>query len=1601
MRNRYKYFIFFFVSTMLGVFDARPAIFNFDSSGAGFNFKGGTTFRNQQPIVSYNGTFQRQSGATWSGQTIAFQDGIINDAGVQSNLTATFSPAGTVSLLGNNSLRAEPGTIVSILTAAGTNNRLEGQPLFLNDISFTDNATSLTIAVQSTLNRNIALAGGFVRLEDDLHFTDQRSFVTTGTINANGRRVTFGGKEFAFTSSLFWQNATDITLNSKVTLSSSFTFSGVNNINGNGNIVQFASGGSITVAGASTLFLTDIVFKNLQSNQILFLDSASQIRMSNMTIELDSNINTTNGGIVVEGPTTWVLKNNNWRFDQQASLTIDGITLWTDPAGQATIGGLQFGSPQANNLTLVSSGTYQRVGVGSSTDTSALQQQITNNSNAIVSQDARITQNSNAIVSTSQLVLQISNHVLANSNAIVRLDQRVTQNSSAIVSQDQRITNNSNAIVSTSQLVLQISNHVLANSNAIVRLDQRITQNSNAIVSQDARITQNSNAIVSTSLLVLQISNHVLANSNAIVRLDQRVTQNSNAIASQDLRITNNSNAIVSTSLLVLQISNHVLANSNAIGAMNALLVQTSNATVKNRSDIDALTLTVAGVSAVANAALALATNDSNAIIALDQRITNNSNAIFALSQNVLHLSDFVVANSNAIVSGAAANALSIQNSNAIVSQDQRITNNSNAIVSTSQLVLQISNHVLANSNAIVVVSNLARQNSSAIIALSQNLLHLSDFVVANSNAIVSTSQLVLQISNHVLANSNAIVVTNNLARQNSSAIIALSQNLLHLSNFVVANSNAIVVTSALPQQNSNAIVSLSQLVLQISNHVLANSNAIVSIDARVTQNSNAIVVTNILARQNSNAIIALSQQLLHLSDFVVANSNAILATSGASTNALIIQNSNAIIALSQQLLHLSDFVVANSNAILASSGATINALIIQNSNAIIALSQNALHLSNFVVANSNAIVRLDQRVTQNSNAIVSTSQLVLQISNHVLANSNAIGAMNALLVQTSNATVKNRSDIAALTVTVAGVSTTANMALGLATNDSNAIIALDQRVTNNSNAIIALSQNLIHLSNFVVANSNAIVSGSSALSVQNSNAIIVLSQRVTNNSNAIIALSQQLLHLSDFVVANSNAIASGGASNALSIQNSNAIIALSQQLLHLSDFVVANSNAIVRLDQRVTQNSNAIVANSASVSNQLSIQNSNAIISIINSIEREVDLTNTSGAVTLIRTRGVNFSVDPFNDLILTLSNGSSVFQGTSATELKITDSLVIIGQNNLIDVTHDLTINSPITFQPNAELTIQFNDQFSNATVYINSASNLILPVGSRLAFKGTGRVVFRDGFVINLYGSSAENAASFEILESANMQIQDVGKKITTMNIRGYGFVTIDSGGVIEINDYNHLVFGNAPSDNITFLVDRTGVLDVEGMAARVSFVAATFDIDFEQAGKLNIGKDGVVELNAFSGYPVPGIVSRLDFRNNGIMNLDPDGTLIIGSNINENILTVFDSTGASFRGNGVVRSLSEPGFEGRLSAQKVGPIALSAAKLVSSFVQQKDNLHVSVVFIDKNNVQKVRLFNGIIVELLPGDEVVQDNLLGFVFGTNAGNSFVINTAGNRLE
>ena len=458
---------------------------------------------------------QVSANAALEGLPVNFTNGgYSTNNGSQTSFTGSYVPATGTVTVASSSCKSLPGTVNYPVTVSG-NAALEGVGNLANGLSLANPSTNLTINSSSAVNSNINLNGGTSTLQGDLNFGGDNQFQGTGNIEGNGNSAILGGKDLIITSTLNWIN-TDVVANSRLTLWGTWNFTGDIHMLGRGNVLDLSHGGELFIKSGAKVYIANLTIRGLGSRgTIQFQDDTGQLTLASCTIELEDNYTFHQGGIYIDGPTTVITADNILRFDTNASMTVDDVTLWYDTLTFDDNNNIRPTPAQDPNQTFIAylnNGRIQAVGNSSG---------IKNNSNAIIALNNTVRTDSNAFA------YEIKN----NSNAIISLqfdDILTHNNSNAIVALSRTERTNSNAFA------YEIKN----NSNAIIKLNsitgELSIHNSNAIVSW---IKSTSDAVVKLSRIPAIINGNV----NINITLDETIILNSN----QNINITNTAGVII------------------------------------------------------------------------------------------------------------------------------------------------------------------------------------------------------------------------------------------------------------------------------------------------------------------------------------------------------------------------------------------------------------------------------------------------------------------------------------------------------------------------------------------------------------------------------------------------------------------------------------------------------------------------------------------------------------------------------------------------------------------------------------------------------------------------------------------------------------------------------------------------------------------------------------------------------------------------------------------------------------------------------------------------------------------------------------------------
>jgi hypothetical protein len=261
-----KLFLLFFSLFPFIVF----AGFNIKKSNSKINVKRGANFVVDNVINNYKGKLVKEEGASVSGDSINFNEGVFEDAGNKLKLTGNLAldALGRILLNGGKIFKGKRGDRSRAIRISGKKNRLEGSTLPLAGISLEDENSTVTCALQGRVCCNIELNGGEIFLDDDLNFADDVFFTGTGMVNLNGRTLSIGSVDLTTSASITFVNAQDIKLDSNLRLNSTWTFTGAATLKGRGHILTLGTNGLILVGANSSLLFKDVTVRRVSGQKI-------------------------------------------------------------------------------------------------------------------------------------------------------------------------------------------------------------------------------------------------------------------------------------------------------------------------------------------------------------------------------------------------------------------------------------------------------------------------------------------------------------------------------------------------------------------------------------------------------------------------------------------------------------------------------------------------------------------------------------------------------------------------------------------------------------------------------------------------------------------------------------------------------------------------------------------------------------------------------------------------------------------------------------------------------------------------------------------------------------------------------------------------------------------------------------------------------------------------------------------------------------------------------------------------------------------------------------------------------------------------------------
>lgn len=189
----------------------------------------------------------------------------------------------TTLLDGDEEIFLEEGIFPLYLVVANSGNMVRGNGDITGLITLSGPSAELNLNLDGQITNNISLNEGKVILARDIEFAQNYGFLTSGVVDLSNYNCILGKKDRTCTSDIYWDgNIGELDLNSKLSLSGTWTFSGDCTLNGNNQILLLNSTGQIVVEKGSNLTIKNLTIQGLKDTNIKCLDDLGTVAFDNV-----------------------------------------------------------------------------------------------------------------------------------------------------------------------------------------------------------------------------------------------------------------------------------------------------------------------------------------------------------------------------------------------------------------------------------------------------------------------------------------------------------------------------------------------------------------------------------------------------------------------------------------------------------------------------------------------------------------------------------------------------------------------------------------------------------------------------------------------------------------------------------------------------------------------------------------------------------------------------------------------------------------------------------------------------------------------------------------------------------------------------------------------------------------------------------------------------------------------------------------------------------------------------------------------------------------------------------------------------------------------
>jgi hypothetical protein len=196
----------------------------------------------------------------------------------------------TTLLSGNQSIFLINGALPLYTLVSGTGNIIEGNGSVAGQVIFQDSNAQLLWGVEGQLLNTMSLNGGQLTLLGDFECANGVQFAGPGIVHLGNVSFNLGQQDLLWPDAIYWDGSNGVlNINSNITLSNLWTFSGDCVLDGHGAILDIADG-AIEIEAGSTLHLKNIIVRNIGDNNFYCVDDAGTLILDSVTWHQHANL---------------------------------------------------------------------------------------------------------------------------------------------------------------------------------------------------------------------------------------------------------------------------------------------------------------------------------------------------------------------------------------------------------------------------------------------------------------------------------------------------------------------------------------------------------------------------------------------------------------------------------------------------------------------------------------------------------------------------------------------------------------------------------------------------------------------------------------------------------------------------------------------------------------------------------------------------------------------------------------------------------------------------------------------------------------------------------------------------------------------------------------------------------------------------------------------------------------------------------------------------------------------------------------------------------------------------------------------------------------